>query len=650
VKASSVLLVLLIGASCSSAKSSTRVVVLGFDGLDFALTQQLMAGGRLQNFSRLAAQGSFTPLATSIPAQSPVAWSTFITGVDPGTHGIFDFMHRDPATMRPFLSTTRTEEGGHRLKLGKWQFPLSAGRVELLRRGQPFWQTLESHGVETSIIRMPANFPPSGAASRELSGMGTPDILGTYGLFSFYTSDAGAVADGSSSGGGTVYHVNETGGLITSELHGPPQPYLSKREEMRASFTVSIDATRTYAKLVVGDEERLLRVGEWSDWVPIVFEVRPLQTLRAECRFYLKRLTPTFELYASPVNVDPLTPAVPLSNPESYATELARATGRFYTQGMPEDTKALKAGVLSTAEFLEQARIAQLENLRQFRYVLDHFDRGLLFYYFGNVDQVSHMLWRARDPQHPAYNAAVDSPYASVIDDLYVDMDSIVGETLQRLGDDDLLVVMSDHGFASWRRSFSLNAWLRDEGYLVPAGRNSRSIFNQIDLSRSRAYGLGLNGLYINLKGREASGIVEPADREALVDEIRDKLLRVIDPVTGVAAIARVDRREQSFSRGAAFELAPDLVVGYAKGTRTSDESALGEVQPIVMWDNMSAWSGDHCMDPESVPGILLTSRPLRRPAASLQSLASALLAEFGIDDFPRSVVPGLTRSWGHKE
>ena len=632
----SLLLLLVIAAGCRGTRPAPpRVVVLGFDGLDFGLTQELMAQGRMPSFSRLATRGAFTPLDTSIPPQSPVAWSTVITGLDPGTHAIFDFVHRDPKTMVPYLSTTRTEGGGSRIKLGKWQFPLSSGRVELLRHGQPFWEALEARGIETSIIRMPANFPPSGAATRELSGMGTPDILGTYGIFSFYTSDATAFAGGEVNGG-AVYHVDASRGVVNGTIEGPQQPYLTEHEEMRAGFTVYVDATRQYAKVVVGGEQRVLRVGEWSDWVPIRFDVRPWQSLPAECRFYLKQLTPNFELYVSPVNLDPMAPAVPLSGPRGYASELARATGRFYTQGMPEDTKALKSGVLSTAEFLRQAGIAQSENLQQFRYVLGRFDRGLLFYYFGNVDQVSHMLWRARDPQHPAYNAAADAPYSHVIDDLYVEVDAIVGETLQRLGPDDLLVVMSDHGFASWRRSFNLNTWLKDEGYLVRADRRHGGPLDQIDLSRTRAYGLGLNGLYINLKGREGSGTVEPAQREALVSEIRGKLLQTIDPATGQPAITKVFRREQAYSKAGHDDIAPDLVIGYAKGTRASDESALGELSPRFISDNTSAWSGDHCMDPDGVPGILLTSRRLKKPAGSLQNLAAAILAESGIEGFPK--------------
>jgi predicted AlkP superfamily phosphohydrolase/phosphomutase len=612
-----------------------RVIVLGFDGLDFNLTRDLMARGRLPHFAQLAAHGMFAPLGTSIPPQSPVAWSSFITGLDPGEHGIFDFVHRDPKAMTPFLSTTRTEPPKHVISFGKWRFPLAGGRVELLRQGEPFWHAVEQHGIETTIIRMPANFPPSGSATRELSGMGTPDLLGTYGTFSFYTSDPFATE--APVPGGAVYVVDIADGAVRATLQGPPNPLVDPPENVRAPFVAHLDPSHTYAKLVVGAEERLLRVGEWSDWVPVRFPLT-LGGLRAQCRFYLKQLAPSFELYVSPLNLDPLAPALPISTPGAYAADLARATGRFYTQGMPEDTSGLKAGVLTRAEFLQQARIAAGESERQYDYVLGRFTDGLLFYYFGHVDQVSHMMWRPMDPQHPAYDPADDPRYASVVEDLYVEMDGIVGRTASRLASGDLLVVMSDHGFVSWRRAFNLNSWLRDNGYLaLRQGRRTggAASFEDIDWSATRAYGLGLNGLYLNLRGRESTGIVDPGSREALAAEIGGKLLGTVDPASGEPAVTKVFRSEQIYRPIGNTNIAPDIIVGYARGTRVSDESALGGVPAAVIVDNRSMWTGDHCMDPDVVPGILLTSRRLRTPAPHLKDLAAAILADIGIDRFP---------------
>ncbi len=624
-------------AACRAAVAkSPAVIVLGFDGMDYGLTRVLMERGRLPNFARLAAAGGFSPLVSSVPPQSPVAWSSFVTGLDPGGHGIYDFVHRDAETMLPYLSTTRTVPPRWNLPLGRWQVPLVGGRVELLREGEAFWEVLDRHHVDTTIIRMPANFPPSGSATRELSGMGTPDLQGTYGTFSYYTSEPFGSLD-MSVPGGEIHRVTVRDGTVRAVLVGPDNPFLREPRKTSIDFTVFVDPEAPVAKLVVGGEERILAVGEWSDWVPIEFPLAPTQTLRGMCRFYMKQVEPDFGLYVSPINLDPLAPALPISTPSGYAAELAGATGRYYTQGMPEDTSSLSNHILDRDELLAQARIAGGEFLEQYRHVLDRFDDGLLFYYFGTADQLSHMMWRPMDPEHPAYDPVADPPYRHVIEDVYVEFDAIVGETLERMPENALLVVMSDHGFSSWRRVFNLNGWLEQNGYLtlVDPARREDDLFSNVDWSRTRAYGLGLNGLYINVRGREREGLVPPDQRQALAAEIAAKLEQTIDPATGAQAVTHAFLREQAFGEIRHPEITPDIIVGYSKHTRVSQQSALGAVARDVFADNRDEWSGDHCVDPAAVPGVLLTSRRLQKPVSSLQKLAAAVLAEYGIDQFP---------------
>ncbi len=621
-----------------AGSGSPRVIILGFDGMDYDLTREMMAEGRLPHLSRLAAEGTFAPLGTSIPPQSPVAWANFMTGMDGGGHGIFDFIHRDPKTMLPEFSMGRALPGGRALKIGKYQFPLSSGTVELLRRGRAFWEVLEREGIRTTIIRIPANFPPSGAAHCELSGMGTPDVAGTYGMFSYFTTDSRTWA-GADPSGGKVYIVYVQGDRVEGTLYGPDNPFLVKKEKVKVDFEVFIDPVEPVAKIVVGEEERILQVGEWSDWVPIEFEFIPTQGLPAIARFFLKQVRPDFELYVTPINFDPLEPAMPISTPPEFARELAEATGRYFTQGLPEDTQALRGHVLTRAEFLEQARLAGDDALRQYPHVLDGFEEGLLFYYFGNPDQISHMMWRPMDPDHPAYDPVADPPFADVVKGVYEQMDEVVGYTLERIDDETLLVVMSDHGFTSFRRAFNLNTWLLENGYLAlidPSRQDRLGIFGRNTAwSRTRAYGLGINGLYINLAGRERWGIVPPEERQALMEEIAEKLLTVIDPATGEPAITKVYLRDETFKDRGYLEIGPDIVVGYAKMTRSSDESSLGKITPEMFSDNTEEWNGDHLMDHEAVPGVLFTNRPLKKPAPRLQDLAAAILAEYGIEGFP---------------
>lgn len=618
--------------SCAKGPPEKQVIVLGFDGMDYEYTRRLMRQGRMPNFSKVAEAGFFGSLATSVPPQSPVAWSDFMTGMDSGGHGIFDFVHRDPDTMQPYLSTSKTEGSERAIEIGKYKFPLSGGEVKLLRHGTPFWELLEAHGVESHIYRMPANFPPSGSATIELSGMGTPDILGTPGTFSFYTSDI--FVNERKIPGGEILALDFWDNRAEGRLSGPENPFLRRRQKLSVDFTLHVDPEAPVAKLVVGDEQRILAVGEWSDWVPIEFEMIPTQVLPAMGRFYLKSLRPEVELYVSPLQIDPMNPALPISTPENFSKKLARRTGRFYTQGMPEDTKALTSGIFSHEEFLRQAKITGDEILDQYEVVLDDFDGGLLFYYFGNLDLISHMMFRSTDPGHPAYDPERDPENLKVIEATYEAFDRIVGYTLDHMPENAKLVVMSDHGFASWRRSFHLNNWLIENGYMVVKNPNKiggTNIYSNVDWSRTRAYGLGLNGLYLNIEGRESKGIVPASERDALIAEISRKLLAEIDPETGEPAVTRMYKLEETYE-GPYLGIGPDLQVGYNKGTRCSFQSAIGDLTDEVISDNMDEWSGDHCMDHTKVPGILLTNRELVRPARSLKELGGSILAEFGID------------------
>ena len=617
-----------------------RVIVLGFDGMDFALTRRLIDEGRLPNLARLEREGVFTRLETAVPPASPVAWSDFITGMDAGGHGIFDFVHRHPETLMPYASDSAAVEEGFTLKLGNYQFPLTGGGYESLRRGDPFWKVLEENGIESWILRMPVNYPTSELATRELSGMGTPDLNGAS-FFSYYTSELFYPTEGIS--GGEVFEWDVYDNTAEQKLYGPENPLLVDSERMTVDFRVFIDPDADAAKFEIGDDvELVLRVGEWSDWIPVEFELLPIQSLHGACRFYLKAIEPELEVYVSPINYDPLMPDAPISTPASYATELAEATGRFYTQGMPEDTKAFTEGVLELGQFLEQALMAGREIRDQYSHVLSDWvtsSAGLLFYYTGNVDQLSHAMWASMDPEHPAFGQEAYGQYADLIPSLYEGLDDMVGETLAAMGDDTTLIVMSDHGFASWRRSFNLNTSLVQNGYMTlknPDLEKDPGFFGNVDWSRTQAYGMGINGLYINLRGRERDGSVEPTERKAVMDEIAAALLATVDPKTGEPAVTKAYLREEIYGDRGRLEIGPDIQMGYAKGTRGSGKGALGDIEPEVLRDNLDDWSGDHIMDHETVPGVLFASRPLARDARSLTSLAAAVIAEFGIEaDFP---------------
>ena len=348
--------------------------MLGFDGLDYGLTRRLIDEGKLPNMARMERSGQFAPLETSIPPESPVAWSNFITGMDPGGHGIFDFVHRDPATMMPYASDSKAGEEGFTLKLGKWKFPLTGGGYESLRKGEPFWQALEDHGIESWVLRMPANYPPSGTATRELSGHGHARSQRRALLLVLHL---GALLPHRGTDRRRRLRVGRLRRHGGAEALRPRQPAAPRGEAADRRLQGLRRARDPTAKFEVEDSsEFVLKVGEWSDWVPIEFAMIPGKTLHAICRFYLKAVEPELEVYVSPINYDPMAPDAPISTPASYATELAEASGRFYTQGMPEDTKSFTEGVLEIDQFLEQARYAGHEFIAQYDCVLDDFPRA----------------------------------------------------------------------------------------------------------------------------------------------------------------------------------------------------------------------------------------------------------------------------------
>jgi len=207
--------------SCQSRKwqGDHKLIILGIDGMDPQLLRKYMAEGRMPNFASLAKKGSFRELTTSIPPQSPVAWSNLITGMNAGGHGIFDFIHRDPHTLQPYFSASRVGPPKHGIHLGSWIIPLGGGRAEQLRQGKSFWETLDDYGVPNLIFRMPSNFPPVKAKGQTLSGMGTPDLRGSYGTFSYYTDDPMAAAGGVE--GGQIIPVEVKESQVAAKLIGP---------------------------------------------------------------------------------------------------------------------------------------------------------------------------------------------------------------------------------------------------------------------------------------------------------------------------------------------------------------------------------------------------------------------------------------------
>jgi len=647
-------------ASYVKRNSRRRVLLIAFDGLDPRIVESLIAARRMPNFARLAKKGSIKRIATSNPAQTPVAFSNIISGADPGLHQVFDFIHRDPnpsdtaMPVRPFFSTADAARSPRRwaIPLGSWQLPLTTSSTRLLRRGPVFWDYLVAQGIDVQIYYLPANYPPQQPPGpgrfRAISGMGTPDLLGSYGEFTLLTQDV--PRQGRLVGGGRFVFLPMAGDRGRAELVGPPN-YLRQPntkglvEPLKVVVDVVRDSQHRVAKIAISGSTLLLNEGEWSGWVPVDFHTGipgssvlsaagAPTSLRGMVRLFLKRVFPKLELYVSPINIDPLEPANPISVPAQLASDLARRHGRFYTLGIPEDTKALSHGALDEEQFLAQCELAMQERIAQYRQALTEFESGCLFFYFGATDLLQHMFWRDRDERHPGRIPEQAARFGHIIDDFYARLDGLVGEALATVRQEDLVMVLSDHGFTTFRRGFNLNGWLRDSGFLrqtqISPEAARGSMFPGVDWSATRAYGLGMNGLYLNLTGREKHGVVREHARRRLLAEIRDKLLECRD-TDGTPIITNVTLVEELYP-GAEPRIAPDLIIGYNDAYRASWDTVLGGVAQPVVEDNLDRWSGEHLIDPDLVPGVLLTNRAVTAPRPKLGDIAATILAAFHIE------------------
>jgi predicted AlkP superfamily phosphohydrolase/phosphomutase len=594
------------------------------------LAEKYMAEGKLPNLSKLKEQGTFTRLGTTLPPLSPVAWSTFLTGCNPGKHNIFDFLTRDRRNYLPALSSVSIRGASRTLKLGSYRIPLGRPDIRLLRRGKPFWNVLGEHGIFSNIIRVPITFPPERLRGVLLSAMCVPDLRGSQGTFSYYTTGAERVDEYI---GGERVRVNLEGNVIRSYLVGPENTINGDGGPMRCPLEIRITRDGE-AELQVCGQTHKLRKGQYTPWVRVAFKPGLGIKVRGICQFLLLNTDPDFELYVTPIQIDPDKPALPISHPAVYSCYLSKMHGLYATLGLAEDTWGLNCNVLDDDTFLHQCLEADAEREQMFFDALAKVRRGLCVCVFDGTDRIQHMFWRYIDPQHPAYNGQAKEQHRNAIEELYVRMDALVGRTMQACNDDEtVLMVLSDHGFGSFRRGIDLNVWLERNGYLTlkPDGRGKKYLAG-VDWSRTRAYCLGLAGMWLNISGRESQGIVDPGDADTLRDELCEKLSGLRDDEKDEVAITRAFNARKIY-RGPYSGEGPDVIIGYNRGYRVSWEAAVGQPTDGMFHDNRKAWSGDHCMDPRLVPGVLFCNRrvDVKDKMPRLMDIGPTVLDMFGV-------------------
>jgi len=608
-----------------------QMVIVGLDGMEPTLVEKFMTEGKLPNLSRLKKEGSYAHLKTTIPAISPVAWSSFMTGSHPCKHNIFDFLSRNPKNYLPELSSAWIGNPKKFLPLGKYKIPLSKPVIKGMRKSIPFWKFLGEAGIFSTILRIPVTFPPEKFKGHLISGMCAPDLKGSQGTFTFYTSEKEKAKIDE---GGVIIPLTISDNKIETYISGPENSLLKKEEELKLLLKITLDSNNKTANLNISGKKFVLKEKTLSDWVKITFRPGLGIKVRAICRFYISEISPNFKMYLSPLNIDPEKPALPISHPFIYSIYIAKLLGSFTTLGEADDTWALNEGILDEDTFIKLAYDNHKESEDMLFNAMDKTKKGVVACWFQVTDSIQHMFFRYLDKKHPALKVGQNIKSAKTIEELYINMDKLVGKVRDKLSKNSCLVIMSDHGFKQFRRGVNLNSWFYRNGYLSLKNGKTESgeWFKDVDWTSTKVYGLGLGGIYINQKDREAQGIVSPGEEtRALKTELKQRLGGLMDEGNNNAVAINYLYDRDEIPPGPYKENCPDFIVGYNEGYRVSWDSVSGKVNSTIFEDNINAWSVDHCIDPKLVPGIFFFNHPINTKSPSIVDIAPTALELFGL-------------------
>jgi predicted AlkP superfamily phosphohydrolase/phosphomutase len=704
-----------------------KLVILGFDGVDAKLTARWMDEGKLPHLAELRRQGTFAPLLSTIPSQTPVSWSTFSTGLNPGRHGIFDFLKRDPQTYHPsFAAFDQRNEtflwgrgngwivgsiagiavgllallvatmvrrdlarqaaaraaasaatgataaaGGGRSRGGRLgrragaaiaaaavlacgisagiaagvladrllpkQRPVAFNR----QRGETFWSILGRAGKRVRVMRVPVTFPPKPYEEGQLlSGLGVPDLSKRIGKPFYFTSELFFSPKGGGDFKVEVVELPDNKGEIDTEIKEVPNDLFPGHGDfVTIPMRLTVPADRGSVRIQVSGNDLTLKAGDWSGWVRFVFPFNRLIKVHGIGRFRVLSVSPELRLYLSPIQFDPekLPPGLAITTPGSFVSDLTGRFGLFKTIGWQIDTWSLTDGTSDEQVFLEDVQATVDKDRQMLRGLLADDNWDVLVQYFEFTDRVQHMMFRFLDPKHPLYTPEGAKRWGPSIQQAYQQMDEIVGEVMRTMPKNADLLVLSDHGFASFRRGMNYNTWLATNGFMTLTGedtkrKNLEDLFGQgdffvnVDWSKTKAYALGLGQIYINLAGREAKGIVQPGEDYKRVEAaIIGGLQAYVDPATGEHPVAHVFTREEAYGTFDP-ELIPDLIPSNNEGYRVGWQDTLGGIGKNIVEPNDQIWSGDHCsVYPPLVKGILFTNFKLDAAGAASAKMGDVM-------------------------
>lgn len=590
--------------------SSKRLFLLGLDGMEPGIFEKLTSIGALPNLTKLLEAGVYSRLLTTTPPISPVAWTSMLSGCTPGKHGNRGFVSRRVGTYNTACDLYEIEEDSDGLP-----------RYGRKKNVDTIADALSAAHKTSYIMWVPATFPPDSIQGAMMSGLGVPDLKGTFGSSTIYISDAkGKPADARYN----QVDYRGKGEWIETKVVGPrnistPIYFLPEEGKLKVSFDKSETVTEVAA-------------GSWSDWFTIPFTTKSGRKFEGIGRLKLIKLTRSeLELYLTPINYSPRNPLNEISAPTQFSRELASVVGPFGTMGFTADHTALKAQVISDETFIEYAYSAFHERLKVVRYILQNKDWDFLLVHFFVVDMLQHMFWRYTDPEHELYDPAKAATAGKIIAQGYRDLDREVGRLLHEAPRDTHVIVMSDHGFCSLRAWVNINNWLYEQGYLKlkegteeEYGKDTEGTFLRtfreaasstkaaIDWSQTQAFTCGFTGVHLNVAGRDPLGCVKRGREYFQVrGRIIEGLKKIKDPKTAAPIIKKIASREEVFT-GRFASTFPDIIPFFYPGYNLSRENVFGEIVPgmPVVQPNDNNWSGGHAgpYTPEDIAGIFIAS------------------------------------------
>ena len=418
---------------------------------------------------------------------------------------------------------------------------------------------------------------------------------------------------------------------------------LQRREDVRLPMTLRWNRADKTATVDLGGQSITLQPGRWSKWVDLEFRIDFLLRIRGMAQLLLMNADRELQLYVSPVNWKPDAPPIPISYPSGFSADLFNKIGYYRTLGWAEATWPLNEARMDEQTFMDDLYKAFDDRAQVILTRLAAREWDLLVGVIESTDRVQHMMWRLIDPKHPMYDAALAAKFGGAIESVYRRADTFVGEVMDRVDPGTPILVVSDHGFHSWRKAVNLNTWLVQNGYMTlqgerPADKKLDDLFGggtfweNVDWTRTRAYAMGIGQIYFNLRGRESRGIVSPgAEARQLADEISSNLLMMKDPDDGAPIIRSVYKRDDIYS-GEFLDNASELQVGMHEGYRVSWQTTLGGSPVGLVYPNMKKWSADHGgYDYVTTAGVLIANRRLTTSTPTIMDLAPTVLKYFGV-------------------